>query len=136
MALPRFTLRILSGVSDRTYKIRELGDAGTYAHADYVATLQPKQREKIEGYLKRLAELGSGGFGKKNQFETFSGGVYELKPKPYRLLLGRAGTTWIIADAFSKDGTSKREQSRRIDNARTTLAEFVAEVKQRQSAKK
>ena len=132
----RFTLRRLSGVTDRAFKIRELGDAEDYAFTDYVSTLQPKQREKIKGYVLRLAEHGSDGFGKKNQFENCHGGVYELKPKPYRLLLGRVGSTWVIVDAFSKDGLKKREQSKRIDDARTALAAFTAELKERQSKKK
>ena len=136
MASPRFTRRRLSGVTDHAYQIRELGDTGTYAFTDYVSTLQPKQREKIKGYLLRLAELGSAGFGKKNQFENCHGGVYELKPKPYRLLLGRVGSTWIIVDAFSKDGLKKKEQSKRIDDARATLAAFAAELKERQNKKK
>lgn len=127
MASPRFTLRRLSGVPDHAYSVRELGDSGDYAYHEYVSGLQPKQREKIKSYLLRLAEHGSDGFGRTNQFETFPGGIYELKPKPYRLLIGRIGNTWVIVDAFSKDGLKKREQTKRIDDARGLLFEYAQE---------
>lgn len=103
-----------------------------YAHLSALAKSNRATAAKVVQMLDAIAEHGADIYQRdRTQMEDVGDGLFELKPKDQRLLLFRAGVTWVIVSARAKPKGQKKVQDAWIEEGKRRKKRYLDSLKKR-----